>query len=127
LFPKARFLFLVRDPRDAYASYRPRGPWFFRWPDLPVRGATAFAGVWSRLAGDFHRHHREVGGLLLRYEDLERETSRIREHLGLQVAAPSALAREPGHAVVRHGARIGLIERMRLLRHTAVVRRWYDY
>lgn len=127
LFPKARFLFLVRDPRDAYASYRPRGPWFFRWPDLPVRGAAAFAGVWSHLAGDFHRHHREVGGLLLRYEDLERETSRIREHLGLQVAAPSALVREPGHAVVRHGGRIGLIERMRLLRHTAVVRRWYDY
>jgi hypothetical protein len=127
LFPQARFLFLVRHPHDAYLSYKPRGPWFFRWPEMPVQGASAFANVWSHLAADFHRHHCDVGGLLVRYEDLEDEADRICAHLGVQVAKPSGLVRQSGHAEIKADGRVRTVERMILAARTARVRRLYGY
>jgi hypothetical protein len=70
LFPAARFLFLVRDPTDAFASYKAWRSWYRRWPDEQVRTAGAYASMWSDLAASFLETHEEVGALLLRYEDL---------------------------------------------------------
>jgi Sulfotransferase family len=71
LFPAAKFVFLVRNPFDAYESYRgPWEPWFERWPDRLTVTARQFGRMWARLAQDFVDHHATVEGLLLRYEDL---------------------------------------------------------
>ena len=76
LFPEARFLFLVRDPIQAYSSYRQRGPWFFNWPGRPVGSAWTFGGLWNSMAGDFYDHHESLNGMLIRYEDLNQNGRR---------------------------------------------------
>jgi ABC-type multidrug transport system fused ATPase/permease subunit len=70
LFPRARFVFLVRDPRSAYRSYRERPTWFERWPRSQVRTPYAFGQLWSRLADSFLEYREPLDATLLRYEEL---------------------------------------------------------
>ena len=70
LFPRARFIFLVRDPHAAYRSYRERPTWFERWPRSQVRTPYAYGQVWRRLAESFLDYHEPLGATLIRYEDL---------------------------------------------------------
>jgi hypothetical protein len=70
LFPRAKFVFLVRDPLDAYASYKTWRSWYVRWPEEQVRTAWGYAGLWSRLAGGFLAEADALGGIVIRYEDL---------------------------------------------------------
>jgi hypothetical protein len=70
LFPRARFVFLVRDPRAAYRSYRTRATWFERWPTVQVRTPNAYGRLWCRLAQSFTTHRDSLDAVLLRYEDL---------------------------------------------------------
>ncbi len=128
LFPGARFLLLVRNPADAWASYRGRGPWFLRWPDSLVEGPVAFGRMWARLASDFHDLSGDAAFRLLRYEDLEAEVASIRAHTGLEVvAAPSSLRVERGQAEVRRPGRPGWWERRRLAAATAGARHVLGY
>jgi hypothetical protein len=79
LSPAAKFLFLVRNPLDAYQSYRGASePWFERWPDRLIITAGQFGQMWTRLAQDFLENHAAVSGLLLRYEDLVSDSAGIR-------------------------------------------------
>src|SRR6185312_1965624 len=85
LFPRARFLFLIRNPYFAWRSYAARAAkgwkWYHRWPDEPVTVAS-FAAHWRRLAADFLENHHQVNGLIVRYEDLARgEYSEVEEYL----------------------------------------------
>jgi hypothetical protein len=94
LFPGARFLFLVRNPMDAFESYRTWGYWYDEWPSV-VATPREFGRMWARLAADFLAHHDEVGGLLLRYEDLVTGAVDVRavaRHLALDLS-PGAAAR----------------------------------
>ncbi len=78
LFPGAKFVFLIRNPLDAYQSYRGAyNPWFERWPDRLTVTARQFGRLWGRLTGDFVENHAAVGGLLVRYEDLLSESATI--------------------------------------------------
>jgi hypothetical protein len=70
LFPRARFVFLVRDPRAAYRSYRERPTWFERWPRSQVRTPYAYGRLWRRLAESFLDHQETLGAIVVRYEDL---------------------------------------------------------
>jgi sulfotransferase family protein len=70
LFPRARFLFLVRDPHAAYRSYRERPTWFERWPRSQVRTPYAYGQVWRRLAESFLDYREALEAPLIRYEDL---------------------------------------------------------
>jgi Sulfotransferase domain. len=70
LFPKAKFIFLVRNPVNAFVSYKVWRSWYRRWPDKQVRTARSYARVWRELAVSFWQMHDAVDGLLLRYEDL---------------------------------------------------------
>jgi hypothetical protein len=70
LFPRARFVFLVRDPLAAYASYKTWRSWYVRWPEGQVRTAWGYAGLWAELAGGFLAEAEAVGGIVVRYEDL---------------------------------------------------------
>ena len=96
LFPAAKFLFLVRNPMDAYQSYRgARNPWFERWPDRLTVSAREFGRLWTRLAEDFLENHAAVGGLLVRYEDLVADpasTSKVSDYLDMPLA-PGAASR----------------------------------
>ena len=96
LFPRARFLFLCRNPEDAYCSYRPRLRWYWSWPDKPVFTTLQFGAMWSQLTADYVSNWRGIGGLFLRYEDLEQRTAEIGDYLGFEIANPSQLERVGG-------------------------------
>jgi hypothetical protein len=88
LFPGARFVFLIRDPRTAYRSYRTRPAWFERWPGTQVRTPHAYGRLWRRLAESFLAHQRGLGALVLRYEDLVaggEAVDRLERALGAEV------------------------------------------
>lgn len=88
LFPQARLIFLVRDPRRAYASYREHPTWFERWPRSQIRTPYAYGQVWRRLAESFLQHTDPLRATLVRYEDLMQggETiGRLEEVLGANI------------------------------------------
>ncbi len=73
LFPEAKFLFIYRNPFDAYRSYKGFAPaknWYVRWPDKPAFTPSAFAKHWQQLTVDFLRNANAVNGMLIKYEDL---------------------------------------------------------
>jgi hypothetical protein len=72
VFPRARFVFLVRHPGACWASYRNLdGATFYRtWPDEPMDTPERFGRHWRDLADGFRRHQAALGATLLRYEDL---------------------------------------------------------
>ncbi|HET8551454.1 MAG TPA: sulfotransferase [Gammaproteobacteria bacterium] len=100
LFPRARFLFLVRNPWSAWRSYRQWAQWYRSWPSEPVFTPTAFGRLWSELADDFRRNHGDVDGLLLRYEDLfDRQTlASIAKYLQTEIVDPAGMSRIDRHA-----------------------------
>jgi hypothetical protein len=70
VFPRAKFLFVYRNPYDSYRSYRAYDGWFYRWPDDLVETATRFGEVWRSTTAGFLTGHQRVDGLLVKYEDL---------------------------------------------------------
>ena len=91
LYPGARFLFLLRDPERAYASYRPWRKWHRAWPARPVLTPYTFGCFWRDMAADFVSGYENVGGLLVRYEELEASVDAMSDYLGLPVARPGDL------------------------------------
>lgn len=73
LFPKARFLFLVRNPYDAFRSYvayaAQAGDWFVQYPNL-VLSAQEFGRHWCVLTKSFLEHYQELGGIFVDYDSL---------------------------------------------------------
>ncbi|HEX5446610.1 MAG TPA: sulfotransferase [Pirellulales bacterium] len=63
LFPRAKLLFLIRNPWDAYRSYAARGQqWFVRWPDQPLTPKT-LAQAGGQLRGRGRATGRPPGAL----------------------------------------------------------------
>lgn len=88
LFPNARFLFLLRDPKNAYRSYRVCRDFYLKWPDQPVMTPKAFAEHWSDLAAGYLEGYHAVNGMLLKYEDLcagRVEVGALENYLGLPI------------------------------------------
>jgi Sulfotransferase family len=77
LFPRSKFLFLVRDPADAFASYKAWRSWYSRWPDRQVRTPRAYARVWGELATSFLGLEQRLDSHLVRYEDLVADSPAI--------------------------------------------------
>lgn len=99
LFPAAKMVFLVRNPYDAWRSYRNFGDWYYRWPDEPVFTAKQFGQVWSKLAKDFHHGHCALGGMLVRHEDLASDPSvlaALSGHLGTTMRNDALLTKVTG-------------------------------
>lgn len=84
LFPNAKFLFIYRNPYDAYNSYRQWRTWYNSWPDDPVFTPRKFGRMWKRLVDDFLANHHKVRGLLLQYETLHTPETleRLENYLG---------------------------------------------
>lgn len=70
LYPNAKFLFLYRNPYKAYMSYRSARDWYKKWPDKPIFTPRSFAEHWRELVSGYINGHKEVNGMLIKYEDL---------------------------------------------------------
>ena len=93
VFPEAKFLFVYRDVYSSYLSVR-RKPWLSIWPDYSATPIVKFAHHWKILLEGFLDHHSDVGGVLVRYEDLVSGTldlQVISNYTGLQSIDSSIL------------------------------------
>jgi len=126
LFPASRMLFLVRNPQDAFLSYKTRGPWYLEWPERSIATGWSYGRLWSRLVTGYHALSQEGLGLLVRYEDLETSSERIAAHLGHHVPRPSELPRRRGDAPVRGKPRVGALESLVISARTRTARRLLD-
>lgn len=98
VYPAARFLFLVRNPFDAWRSYRAWRNCFVTWPGDLVDTPGRFGRMWRELAADFISGHVGLRALLVYYESLNHADTlnRIREFLDESIIEPGALARQRG-------------------------------
>ena len=89
LYPKARFIFLYRNPLEAYRSYCQYGRnWYDTFPDVPVFTPLAFGKHWRGLIEGFISNSRKLDALLVRYEDLIEgrvDLNEIERHLGIHI------------------------------------------
>ncbi len=88
LYPAARLVFLVRNPYDAYRSYRVRGGWYDRFPDRPVFDPESFGRHWRRLTEGFLAHAEPLGAMLVRFEEMTGDpgfADRLAVHTGLRI------------------------------------------
>lgn len=69
LFPNAKFLFIVRNPIDAFRSWK-GNRWRSPWPGYYRNSAIAFGRHWCTLADGFLAGYHSLGGMFIRYEDL---------------------------------------------------------
>jgi hypothetical protein len=88
LFPKAKFVFLYRNPYACYRSFQSLKAAYVRWPDQPINSPETFGQHWVRLAQGFVSHHRDVDGIILKYEDLSEPTfdpTSVNRYLGFEI------------------------------------------
>ena len=80
LYPKAKFVFLFRDPIKAYASFRGYIGFDYRaWPNKPVMTPIQFGEMWCQMVRDFFNNYERVGGMLIKYEELVRDARLVNE------------------------------------------------
>ncbi|MGF1630922.1 MAG: sulfotransferase [Kiloniellaceae bacterium] len=98
LYPQAKFVFLIRNPLDAYLSYRGRLSWYARWPDRMVSNPYAFGAHWARLSREFLALQRQSFGPLVRYEALGEEATAatLRDYLGWEIPPLESMAQVKG-------------------------------
>jgi hypothetical protein len=91
LFPKARFLFLIRNPYACWASYRRARSTVLRfWPEELILTPEQFGRHWVDLAAGFTDRWRDVAGKLLRYEsltDAAYDGAAFQDYLGFKLDA----------------------------------------
>ena len=89
LYPKAKILFLYRNPLDAYRSYARYGrSWYDIFPHKPMFTPSAFGTHWRQLMEGYLRDARKLDALLVRYEDLignRPPLEEIESHLGIRM------------------------------------------
>lgn len=71
VYPNARFVFLYRNPLEAYRSYCRYGrSWYDLFPHCPVFTPTAFGTHWRRLMEGYLEGAEALCSMLLKYENL---------------------------------------------------------
>lgn len=87
LFPRAKILFLVRNPLDAWNSYSGKS-WHASYPDFKVDNAVKFFTHWNMLASSFIKSREELGAFSITYESLVNEEgidSQVEAFLGINI------------------------------------------
>ena len=97
LFPRAKILFLIRNPYDAFRSYAARRDagwkWFNRWPDRPLT-VNEFARHWRILVEGFFARADELDALVVRYEELAAGNyNPIEDYLGFELSREAGAVR----------------------------------
>ena len=96
LYPDAKFLIISRHPYDAYRSLADSG-WgevYYRYPDVSVDSAAAFARHWNRLAVSWAHLPKGFPAVHIKYEDLiggKVDFREIERWLGLEIRESMAL------------------------------------
>jgi hypothetical protein len=114
LFPQARFVFICRDPRHAFRSWR-GNRWRSVWPGYYPQSALAFSRHWRLLMEGFVSHAADVDGMLIRFEDLvagKVDLQRLAGHIGVSSLDGTVLQRKinsPGNIVKKND--ISLLDR----------------
>jgi hypothetical protein len=114
LFPRAKFVFLYRNPYAAYLSYRPYRRWYVSWPDQPVFTPWAFGKYWKTMTEDFLSGYEKVGGMLVKYEDLvgaHPPLEALSQYVGFQVPNPAEIERIADTASRPKSTRLPALER----------------
>jgi len=128
LFPRCKILFLVRDPAEAYASYKVWRSWYRSWPEEQVRTPAAYGRLWAELARSFEARRERLGAFLVRYEDLYAESPAVAEledYLGAPVDRSVLSRRIRGSS--RRPKELSRIELRRLRRGLAGAERELGY
>ncbi|MCP4111790.1 MAG: sulfotransferase [Desulfobacteraceae bacterium] len=87
IYPEARFIFLVRHPLSAYRSYKV-SRWYTVKPYYKVNNVFKFMAHWNYLGESFFNEKDRIGAMLIRYEDIHRETQlleKLENYLGIQI------------------------------------------
>lgn len=71
LYPKSKFIFLVRHPLDAYRSYKSKR-WYTIRPDFQVNNILKFMVHWAYIADSFLNEFNKLETLIVRFEDLKK-------------------------------------------------------
>lgn len=96
LFPNARFVFIYRDLVDAYRSWRGNG-WASVWPGYFSWSPIAYARHWKLLLSGYLDGWQELGGFLIRYEDLvagKIDLEALAAHVGIRRIDPNVLEKK---------------------------------
>ena len=131
LYPKARFVFLYRNPLDAYRSYSRYGRnWYNTFPDEPVFTPVAFGNHWRVLMEGFLRDAEKLNALVIRYEDLfggQARLEEIEQHLGISI--DHSLLKTKVGSSERQGeqARVSTLEKWLLRRAVSPIAGDLDY
>lgn len=123
LFPEAKFIYVIRSPLNAYASYRPKRSWYDKWPHDLVSTPKAFGRMWHRLTSSFLETSEEVDALLVFYESLcsgsSDEVRKVGRFLDLELD-PDVLGNRVGSSKSARGYRSDLPHVERRLLNAAV-------
>lgn len=120
VYPNARFVFLYRNPLEAYSSYCRYGrSWYDLFPDRPMFTPTAFGTHWSRLMRGYLEGAEALGAMQLKYEDLigpNPPLDRLDGYLGI-CSDHGVLAKKVGSSVKGgEKVRVNALERFLLKR-----------
>ena len=131
LYPKARFLLLVRHPLEAYRSYSSFGrSWYDTFPDRPMFTPGRFGAHWRQLVQGYLDDVGELDALLLKYEDLASGTTSpeaIGAYLDIRVDR-NVLARKIGGTErQREKGQVSALERWLLKREVLALSRRLGY
>lgn len=132
LFPNARFLFIYRNPEDAFRSYRSMdATWFSDWPDNPMLTPTQFGRHWKNLVSGFLSDNLAGRSLTIRFEDLTgskniRTVRKIEDFLGFALDHQALEFRIPG-GVTNRNPWISKLDRALIRRTTSPISRELGY
>ena len=127
IYPRAKFVFLVRHPLHSLSSYG-RRRWFYVRPRNQVTRASQFLDHWRRLAASYLAEHQRLGAMLVRYEDIISNAGAVEalsKYLNVQIDG-AVLGNRIG-ASSRTKKPVGLVGRLLLARHVGRLCEQFGY
>lgn len=128
LYPNAKFVFLIRNPLDAWRSYRGR-TWYAAYPDYTVDNVFKFCAHWKYMTESFLEHIEELQGLLITYEDIRTQDQTLvdlESYLGVEIDR-SVIKKKIGSSFGKKAENLGFLEKRIACYLTARVARQVGY
>jgi len=129
LYPNAKFVITCRHPYDSYRSFvGNRWVYYYRYPEIRVDSAVAFAYHWNRLAMSWSDLPSDFPCFRMKYEDLVRgnvDFRKLESWLGIEIKEKLALSAPVGGS--RQRGRITWYERRIIAREAKAGMRAMGY
>lgn len=117
LYPEARFLFVYRNPFNAYRSWK-GNRWRSVWPGYYRNSAIAYARHWKLLLSGYLEGCSDVGGRMIKFEDLvsgKIDIAHLGEYLAINDLDESVLDNKidtPRGKVTHKKKNIGMVDKV---------------